>query len=105
MIDLEKFKEEYNGLHDAYISEFIVKNEENLNIEVVFKCYDDYKVKMVFKDIVNFKYGIDGDYIIYNMFFSYEDGMYTFATKEDFEDSDEIDYFYVKCGKIEIEKI
>ena len=104
MVDLKKFKEKYNELHDSYISEFIVKNEEKLKIEVTFKCYDDYKVKMIFEDIENFKYGVNGDYIIYNTLFICENGIYTFATKENFEESEELDYFYVKCKKIEIEE-
>ena len=104
MVDLKKIKEKYNELHDSYISEFIVKNEEKLKIEVTFKCYDDYKVKMIFEDIENFKYGVDGDYIIYNTLFICENGIYTFATKENFEESEELDYFYVKCKKIEIEE-
>ena len=104
MVDLKKFKEKYNELHDSYISEFIVKNEEKLRIEATFKCYDDYKIKMIFEDIENFKYGIDGDYIIYDVFFTYEDGVYIFATKENFIESEELDYFYIKCKKIEIEE-
>ena len=54
--------------------------------------------------IENFKYGVDGDYIIYNTLFICENGIYTFATKENFEESEELDYFYVKCKKIEIEE-
>ena len=81
-----------------------MKNEEKLKIEVTFKCYDDYKVKMIFEDIENFKYGVNGDYIIYNTLFICENGIYTFATKENFEESEELDYFYVKCKKIEIEE-
>ena len=37
MVDLKKFKEKYNELHDSYISEFIVKNEEKLRILFLHK--------------------------------------------------------------------
>ena len=98
----EILKNNYNNLHDFWISELNIIPIDNTNIEATFETYDNKKVKILFKNVNKIKYGLDGDYIIYGIYMDYNNDKYTFATAENYYEHEELDFLYVECKGIEV---